>query len=240
MSKIQKYKPTDKMSNVIRSNYSLISVMVRFGIPFGFGERTVAEVCRQHGVDCNTFLVVVNFMDDEQQSSNEVDALNENLSLSSLLEYLKQAHSYFLDFCLPSIRSKLIEALKLDTNNADVVQSIIMSFDEYGAEVRRHMEYENKYVFKYVNQLLSGVDISTLTYRIKSFAQKHNHIEKNLTELKNIIIKYYPQEECNNLLNSTLFDIFNCEHELNLHCKLEDNIFTPAVANLERRLVDEK
>ena len=58
MDNFHKYKPTDKMSNVISENYSLISVMSRFGLPLGFGEKTVAEVCKEQGVDCNTILTV--------------------------------------------------------------------------------------------------------------------------------------------------------------------------------------
>lgn len=39
MSNFHKFKPTDKMSNVISRNYSLISVMSRFGMSLGFGEK---------------------------------------------------------------------------------------------------------------------------------------------------------------------------------------------------------
>lgn len=233
MNSINRYKPTDKMSNIIFRNCSLISVMSRFGLPLGFGEKTVKEICDKQNVDCDTFLAVVNFMEEEQYGY-EYDADNDRISLPALMDYLKQAHSYFLDFNLPSIRKKLKEALELEPGNNDVTQSILLFYDKYETEVQRHMGYENEFVFEYVENLLAGKD--TGAYRIKNFAQKHNHIEQNLTELKNIIIKYYPQEVCNNLLNAALFDIFNCESDLNLHCKLEDELFTPAVANLEKRL----
>ena len=236
MNDIHRYRANDKMCNLICGNYSLISAISRFGIPFGFGEKTVKEVCEQNGVDCNTFLAVVNFME-EGQYGYEYETDTQQLSLHALVSYLKQAHNYFLDFYLPLIKSKLTEALKDDTDNTAVTKSILMFFNEYEAEVRKHMEYENKFVFEYVENLLAG-KISD-SYRIKKFAQKHNHIEQNLTELKNIIIKYYPQSVCNNLLNATLFDIFNCESDLNLHCKLEDDMFTPAVANLEKKLLNE-
>lgn len=77
-------------------------------------------------------------------------------------------------------------------------------------------------------------------YDIATFASKHNQIESKLTELKNIIIKYYPEKENNNKLNAVLFDIFNCEHDLASHCQVEDYMFVPAVAQLERRLKNEQ
>ena len=62
MDNLQKYKPTDKMIDLISDNYSLLQVMSRFGLSLGFGDKTVKEVCELNGVDCRTFLIVVNFM----------------------------------------------------------------------------------------------------------------------------------------------------------------------------------
>ena len=75
--------------------------------------------------------------------------------------------------------------------------------------------------------------------KISTFASHHYQIDRKLTELKNIIIKYYPEKENNNLLNAVLFDIFNCEQDLASHCQVEDYMFVPAVAQMERRVKDE-
>ena len=45
------FKHTDKMRDLVREHSSLILVMGRFGISLGFGDKTVREVCRTHGVD---------------------------------------------------------------------------------------------------------------------------------------------------------------------------------------------
>jgi regulator of cell morphogenesis and NO signaling len=100
------------------------------------------------------------------------------------------------------------------------------------------MEYENEAVFTYVEQLLQG-KLSD-DYNITTFASKHNQIDTKLKELKNIIIKYYPEKGNNNLLNAALFDIFNCEQDLATHCQVEDYMFVPAVAQIERKLKDEQ
>lgn len=104
------YKPTDKMGDLICENYALLQVMSRFGISLGFGDKSVQEVCDMNQVDCNTFLIVVNFLGEE---SNHIHDHLQGLSIPALVEYLKKAHSYFLDFQLPTIRRKLIEAIDL-------------------------------------------------------------------------------------------------------------------------------
>ena len=58
MNETHKYRATDKMSDLICDNYSLLMVMSRFGLSLGFGDKTVRDVCEAQGVDCNTFLAV--------------------------------------------------------------------------------------------------------------------------------------------------------------------------------------
>lgn len=235
MNNFHKFKPTDKMSNVISGNYSLITVMSRFGLPLGFGEKTVAEVCKEQDVDCATFLTVVNFVNEDSYSGEFIFDVNA-VSLPALMEYLRQAHSYFLDFCLPTIREKLCAALELEPDKNDITRSVLMFYDKYVAEVQRHMQYENDYIFRYADRLTH--DEKPANFSIVQFAERHSHIDQKLKELKNIIIKYYPQSKCNNLLNATLFDIFNCEADLRTHCRLEDAVFTPVVAKKEEELTN--
>ena len=225
-SKERCYRATDRMRDLIMDNSSLLMVMSRFGIPLGFGDKSVESICAKQGVDVETFLVVANFI-----SGHKCEA--RNVSLRSLTDYLRQAHDYFLEFNLPTIRRKLIDAI--DCSGTDEVALLILKFyDEYVTEVRRHMGYENATVFSYIEQLLQG-ELSS-DYSIETFASKHNHhIEERLSELKNIIIRYYPQKN-NHLLNSVLFDIINCEQDLMSHCAVEDDILVPAVERLEQEL----
>ena len=53
MSETHKYRETDKMSDLICDNYSLLMVMSRFGLSLGFGDKSVREVCEAQGVDCH-------------------------------------------------------------------------------------------------------------------------------------------------------------------------------------------
>ena len=225
------YRESDKMSDLICSNYSLLQVLSRFQIPMGFGNKTVREVCLDQGIDVSTFLCVANFMLLREPHLVEHPSVN----LRDLLNYLKQAHNYFIEFNLPTIRRKLVESLE-GTADKMVVLSVLNFFDEYANEVRKHMEYENRSIFSYIEKLIDGVKPSD--YSISKFAEQHKaidyqHVEAKLTELKNIIIKYFAQPEVNYLLNSVLADIFASEEELAKHCYLEDYILVPAVMALE-------
>ena len=71
MNETHKYRATDKMSDLICDNYSLLMVMSRFGLSLGFGDKTVRDVCESQGVDCATFLAVANFITEGQCTYDE-------------------------------------------------------------------------------------------------------------------------------------------------------------------------
>ena len=62
MNEQHKYRATDKMSDLICDNYSLLMVMSRFGLSLGFGDKSVKDVCESQHVDYRTFLAVANFI----------------------------------------------------------------------------------------------------------------------------------------------------------------------------------
>lgn len=224
-----RYIKENRLYDIICSDYRLLQVISRFSLPLGFGDKTIEEVCRENDVDCETFLAVINFRKD--------DVLNKTssyrISIKTLCTYLRNAHSYYIDFLLPFIRRKLIEALGFSSNN-DISFLIIKFYDEYVEELRRHMERENKDVFPYVDGLLQGK--KTKQVLLEMSVLHHSPLELKLTELKNIIIKYSDSNNANNMMNSVLYDIFLFEEDLATHCELERKIFVPEIKKIEEKL----
>lgn len=218
------------MSDVICDEPALLQMMSRFGIPLGVADKTVTQVCQEHHVDTATFLALANFM--KQGARGAAEHLPQ-VSVAALTDYLRRAHTYFLDYQLPAVRRKLLEALDC-SQTAEVSLLIIKFYDNYMGEVRKHMQHENRKVFGYVEGLLRGE--RTGNYSIADFARSHSSIDVKLQELKNIIIKYYAPTEQTELLHSALYDIFTCEKDLRMHCQVEDDIFVPAVQILENQV----
>ena len=220
------YEADDKMISLIRDNYDLLQSLGSFGISLGFGDKTVKETCEDNDVDTYTFLAVVNFT---ANGYGEFEADNQ-ISVPTLLHYLEASHAYFLDFQLPYIRRELTESL----NEDDSLARLIMRFyDEYAHEIRRHMKYEQKTLFPYVQSLLEGRPAND--YNVDTFSKHHGATDKKLRELKLLIIKYLPQDGLhNNQLTATLHDIYENEVWLRQHAMVEDHIFVPAIRRLEQ------
>ena len=220
------YEAEDKMISMIRDNYDLLQSLGSFGISLGFGDKTVKETCEDNGVDTYTFLAVVNFT---INGYGEFDA-DEKMSVPTLLRYLEASHAYFLDFQLPYIRKELQESLD---EHESLAKLILRFYDEYAHEIRRHMRYEQKTLFPYVQSLIDGHPEND--YNVETFSKHHGAADKKLRELKLLIIKYLPQDGFhNNQLTATLHDIYENEVWLRQHAMVEDHIFVPAIRRLEQ------
>ena len=226
MKNQKQYEADDKMITLIRDNYDLLQALGSFGISLGFGDKTVRETCEDNDVDTYTFLAVVNFTINGYGDYEN----DEQLSVPTLMLYLDASHKYYLDFQLPFIRKELEESL---SPGDSLAQLILRFYDEYAHEIRRHMMYEQKTLFPYVQALLDGK--TPTEYSIETFSKHHNEADKKLRELKLLIIKYLPSDGLhNNKLTATLHDIYDNEEWLRQHAMVEDRIFVPAIRRLEQ------
>lgn len=216
------------MIDLISDNYSMLQGLSSFGIRLGFGDKTVDEVCSEQGVDCYTFLVVVNFLINGYAPKES----DERISVKTLLGYLQASHRFFLDYQLPSIRKKLEEALSQGDNMAML---ILRLYDEYAHDIQLHMKYEEKTLFPYVNALLQGEQRPN--YNVEIYSKHHDDITGKFHELKSIIIKYLPQDGLtNNQLTAAIYDIYSNEEWLSNHSNVEDVLFVPAIRLLEQKV----
>lgn len=228
------YRAADRMIDLIEDNYRLLQVMSRFGMSLGFGDRTVDHVCRSNKVDTRTFLAVVNFI---HSGYTQLESKPEELSVRTLMDYLRQSHRYFLDFRFPRIHRRLHDVVASDDHNS-IPGIIHRRLDDYLQEATRHIRHEEKTLFPYVEGLLRGK--ADANYTVAMFSRRHKSLDESLGELKRILIQYNPNNENANELNDVLYEIYCCQDELDSHCKAEDYIFAPAVLHLEEKVYNEK
>lgn len=217
-----------KMSDIILDNYALLTVLPRFGINLGFGEQSVGEVCRKCRVNEQLFLLVCNvstfeeYLPDEQRIS-ELDA-------TALINYLQSSHLYYMNEKIYSIEEQLES---MGSSCSDSHNRIINSFfGEYKNEIINHFRYEEQEVFPYVRALIKGCEQGD--FNINQYEQNHSNIEDKLSDLKNIIIKYLPENCSSKLRNRVLFEICLFEQDLVKHSLIEDKILVPFVSQLEK------
>jgi len=210
------YRSTDKICDLMSHEEDAIQIISRFGLEMGVGDQTIAQMCEAYGVHTPTFLAVVNYKVFHQK------ALPADIDIPTLQRYLHNAHNYFLNFRLPRLRRSLIEALIPAGASSQIPELILRCYDEFVEEIRTHIEHENAGLF-----------------------EEHEHdderITGKLTEIKNLIIKYYPsandkrqttndQSPITYLLISVMSDLWHTEQDFADHCAIEDDILRPALS----------
>lgn len=217
-----------KMAELILRNYTLLSLLPRFDITLGFGEKSIATLCHERGIDLTLFLMICNIhsMSDYTPSDETIAALD----IDSLVEYLSRSHTYYTKERITSIERKLSQ-IKGECAN-EQHELVVKFFDEYCHEVVRHFEYEDKQVFPYIKTLVTGE--TPTNFNIDQYEDNHENIDDKLSDLKSIIIKYlpesYPSAERIDILN----DIFLFEDDLEKHTRIEERVLIPLVKNIER------
>ena len=223
------YAAQDRLRDLVDDNNLLLLVINRFRIPLGFGDSTISDICAKEDVDTDTFLAVANLISGRPYGGFHTDLLQ-------LIDYLEEAHSYFLDFILPSIREKLIKAINCVDSN-DVGFLILRYYDGYMQEVHRHMEHENDVVFPHIRRLVQGEPDDSCN--LSDYSLNHEDMVGKLQELKDIIIRHY-SHSTNHILTYALYDIINVENDLLSHWAIENKLFMPAGIVLEEKMRDVK
>ena len=60
-----------KASELILHDYLLVPVITRFGIKLGFGEKTIAQLCKENNIQTDFFLDIINAFHDSDFFPNE-------------------------------------------------------------------------------------------------------------------------------------------------------------------------
>lgn len=208
------YKASDKICDLMAHEEDAIRIISRFGLGIGVGEMTIAQACDAHNVHTPTFLAVVNYKVFHQR------ALPADIDIRTLQQYLRNAHTYFLDFRLPRLRRSLIEAIIPADPSTKIPTLILRCYDEFVEEIRTHIEHENE-------------------GRYDEHEHDDQRITDKLTEIKNLIIKYYPSDSVTqggtitNTLISVMSDLWHTEQDFADHCAIEDDILRPALAQAQ-------
>ncbi len=230
-----------KMADLIIQNHHLLSIIDRFGIQIGIGERTIAEVCEQHQIPVDFFLEIVNaFNDPSFFPKRNLDSF----PLHLIVSYLFKTHSFYLELKIPEIE-RLIKKL-LDSEKPETVRvaSLIFNFfSTYTSQLRDHIAREEKIVYPYIlklEEVYESKDSAVMeTFRkefqftIDEYERDHEDIEEKLYDIKSLIIKYVLPGEDYLTYYKILGQIDHLEQDINDHTEMENKVLIPRVRMME-------
>ncbi len=226
------------MAEVVFSNEKLIPVIRRFGIELGFQNKTIEEISRENESHLDLLLLVMNLFNDDTLRNQSVKEIS---MIPGLINYLKAGHRYYADEKLPYIHSLIEQFVKESKHPKSGM--LLDFFKEYRKEFIDHIDFEDQKVYPYIQDLY--LNYRNKDYRreycIKDYIDHHTDIEEKLTELKLLLIKYFPPTEQGKFHRDLiLLELFNLEYDLNDHSNLEDDVLVSLVKMLEEAYENRK
>ncbi len=244
MNKILLFNEKTKMADVIHKDYRLIPVISRFGINFGFGNKTVLEVCEENKINAWFFLEIANSYHNPQYfPKKQLQSFASDL----IIQYLSNTHSYYLKVKVPEIEGYISGMKKLaSVKNLKNIELLEVFFKEYEVELEKHLDYEESRVFPYILALEKAVNEKECSAEllgkienepIEKYERNHDNLEEKLGDLKNLLIKFLPPVLGKEICQKLLIELFRLEEDLENHSRIEENVLVPRVKILEQKLL---
>jgi len=232
------------MCFAVFENMQLLPLFPRFQMKLGFGEKSVEEVCMAHQVNTDFFLEIANAYLDDAYIPKEGLSL---FSLSTVVDYLRGTHSYYVEIALPMVEEKIFRLLSQSSLSEKELGLVTVFFNDYKQEFMSHLSEEEQHILPYILELekqsaQEKSDPAFLrklqSYSIMEFEQEHDRLETSLEHLSRLIIKYLPPFDDFQLCHQVLHDLSDLVKDLTDHANMEDKVLIPRVAELEEQLLE--
>ena len=225
------FSSDSRLSDLITAHPSLLTLLTRLGISLGFGDRSIADVCEESGVDTSFFLLICNVYTFNNYIPSTATILGTDMT--GLVPYLEKSHRYYVDKRLPHIERHL-DAIAQQLGGR-IGKVFINFFQEYKHEVETHFLHEEREVFPHIAALMSGK--RDTSYKIGEFLHNHSDIEGKLDDLLNIVFKYLPPQVDDDNVLDVVYDILRLREDLKKHTFIEEKIMVPLVQHLENAIL---
>ncbi|QZE14535.1 hemerythrin domain-containing protein [Halosquirtibacter laminarini] len=231
------YQQDTQLADVIMNSHLHLSVINHFDIPLGFGNKTIKEVCQQHGINLHFFLIVINSFSIPNYFPKK-ELLEFDLKL--IIEYLMKTHQYYLHKEIPKLESCISRMQRVATQtNWQSIQLISRFFFQYKEELIKHLYQEDHMFFPYIYDLIEKKE--NLTYKdpvlLNSsifYSEKHENLGVKVSDLKNLIVKYIPSNTDQETCQQLLIQLIRLEIDLENHRHIEEKVLIPKVQILEQ------
>ena len=230
-----------RLSDILHANYLLLPVVRRFGIHYGVGDRTVAQICEERAIDARFFIEVLNVYHDANYFP---EAELRKSDIRHVVEYLIRTHDYYRDYLLPTIGGLIDRFVASGEPGNSSLRGVASLFNEFSREFHHHMEVEEEHVFPHAldvaarfalrTPLAEGV---TRSHRsLREVEREHHGMDEKLLDLKNLLIKYITGPFEIHLCNAIIFELDRLERDTSDHGRMEDRILHAVVTRMEARL----
>jgi regulator of cell morphogenesis and NO signaling len=162
---------------------------------------------------------------------------------SSILQYLKATHAYYLQKKLPEIEISIQGLIRKFSHSHPDLIILTQLFLLYKEDLIEHILNEEGKLFPYIEKLEKLKQHGRAyihfknDYSIHRFQKEHQHNEEALTEIRQIIDRYSPSHTIAMPFRIFMIQLDFFEKDLFTHARIEDEILIPRILRLEKEVL---
>ncbi len=210
-----------KLSDIILNDPLTITVLDRFGISLGVGDKSVDDACREHGIDVKFFTAILNTFINENYFPQEALA---QFSVAEIVDYLSKTNSYYEMYVLPNIErhfSFLIAKAPSHNNNLVIMKQF---FDEMKNELLQRIDDDRN---RWFPNVCSNEKSHTAIANAEPDEEATDSIEDKIDDLINMLVMHLKGDYDHNLGMAVVAAVFSLKKDIKQNNRIRDRILKP-------------
>lgn len=169
----------------------------------------------------------------------------EKYPIPILVDYLKRSHKYYEEKILPEIGQSISNLLNDYHENHPLLEILYKFYFKYKVDIKEHFSNEEELLFPYAIKLFRTVYFKSeiylfidflKKYSLQDFLESHSNIEGELSNIRNVLLKYNPPVTNKTTYRILIDQIKNFERDLNIHAFIEDEVLVTKIYQLEQNV----
>lgn len=216
-----------KLFEVVIQEPAVITVLSRFNITLGVGDKSVKQICDEHNLDVNFFLSILNtFINPDYFPENALKSYN----ISEIIDYLNKTNNYYRLFLIPNIEQHFnLLIMRSDSGNSNL-ELMRNFFYEVKAELLSRIDNDSSSLFAEISALQEAKQLINIADVKASDVFSHNEdnaIEDKLNDLINMFVIHLSGRYDANLCQAVLFAIINLKKDICQNNRIRNKILMP-------------
>jgi regulator of cell morphogenesis and NO signaling len=217
-----------KLCDIVMAEPSVITVLDRFGIALGVGDKTIAAICAEHGLDRDFFATIINTYLNEDYFPDRILA---SMDAQLIISYFQRTNAYYEQFQLPNIERHFHLLLgKSDPSNNNL-GLMMRFFGEMKAQLLARIADDRSRWFPEVIELQRHAEQATDATIDKGFDE--DSVEDKIDDLIHMFVMHLKGDYDHNLCLAVIISLFNLKKDITQNNRIRNRILRPLAAALK-------
>jgi regulator of cell morphogenesis and NO signaling len=224
------------LAEIVRHDFRAGAILDQYRLDYCCGGAlTLAEGCRQRGVDVERVMAEIEALNPPQRETPEDDPV-------ALIGHIVERHHGYVRDALPRIQQHLAQVVAAHAAHHPELATIESEFSTMSQELRQHLLKEEGVLFPHIISLAEAVQhdgprpadiFGTVQNPIRMMEIEHQEAGEGMVAIRRLSHDYSVPADACNTYRLVFEELEAFEQDLHRHVDLENNVLFPRAVELE-------